>query len=36
MVMGRLKPGATIDQAKANIGSIARQLERAYLQTNFL
>jgi hypothetical protein len=29
MLMGRLKPGATIDQAKANIGSIARQLERA-------
>lgn len=34
MVMGRLKPGATVDQAQANIGSIARQLERAYPQTN--
>lgn len=34
MVMGRLKPGATVDQARANISSIARQLERAYPQTN--
>lgn len=34
MVMGRLKSGATVDQAQANIGAIARQLERAYPQTN--
>jgi macrolide transport system ATP-binding/permease protein len=34
MVMGRLKPGTTVDQARANISSIASQLERAYPQTN--
>lgn len=34
MVMGRLKAGATVEQAQANVGSIARQLERAYPQTN--
>lgn len=34
MVMGRLKPDTTVDQAQASIGSIARQLERAYPQTN--
>lgn len=28
MVMGRLKPRATVAQAQANIGAIARQLER--------
>jgi predicted permease len=34
MVLGRLKPGATVPQAQANIGAIARQLERTYPQTN--
>jgi predicted permease len=34
MVLGRLKPGATVPQAQANIGGIARQLERIYPQTN--
>ena len=34
MVMGRLKPGATVAQAQANLASIARQLERAYPRTN--
>jgi predicted permease len=34
MVMGRLKPGATVEQAQANIGSIASELERAYPLTN--
>jgi predicted permease len=34
MVMGRLKPGATLDQAQANIASLAGQLEGAYPQTN--
>jgi predicted permease len=34
MVMGRLNPGATVEQAQANVGSVARQLERAYPQTN--
>jgi predicted permease len=34
MVMGRLKPGATIQQARANIAAIARQLEESYPQTN--
>ncbi len=34
MVMGRLRPGATVDQAQANVSAIARQLERGYPQTN--
>lgn len=34
MVMGRLRPGATLDQARANVASIARDLERTYPQTN--
>lgn len=34
MVMGRLLPGVTVDQAHANIAAIAGQLERAYPQTN--
>src|SRR5215469_1007002 len=34
MVMGRLKPGATIPQAQANIAGIASQLEHDYPQTN--
>jgi predicted permease len=34
IVMGRLKPDATVAQARANIASIARQLEEAYPQTN--
>src|SRR5215472_9499998 len=34
MVMGRLKPGAMVSQAQANIAAIARQLEKAYPQTN--
>jgi len=34
MVMGRLKPEVTVEQAQANIGSIGRDLERAYPQTN--
>src|SRR5215472_9465340 len=34
MVMGRLKPGATVSQAQANIAAIARQLEEAYPRTN--
>src|SRR5713101_3422990 len=34
MVMGRLRPGATVAQAQANMTAIARQLERAYPQTN--
>jgi len=34
MVMGRLKPGATVQQARANIASIARQLEELYPRTN--
>jgi predicted permease len=34
MVMGRLKPGATVQQARANIASVARQLEESYPQTN--
>ncbi len=34
MVMGRLRPGATVEQAQANITSIASQLEWAYPQTN--
>ncbi len=34
MVMGRLKQGATVGQAQANMASIAGQLEQAYPQTN--
>ena len=34
MVMGRLKPGATVPQAQANIAAIAGHLEREYPQTN--
>ncbi len=34
MVMGRLKPGATVPQAQANIGAIASHLEQEYPQTN--
>jgi len=34
MVMGRLRPGVTVDQAQANVAAIAGQLERAYPQTN--
>src|SRR6266851_3691715 len=34
MVMGRLKPGATVPQAQANIAAIASHLEKEYPQTN--
>src|SRR5216684_868902 len=34
LVMGRLKPGATVPQAQANIGAIASHLEQEYPQTN--
>jgi macrolide transport system ATP-binding/permease protein len=34
MVMGRLKPGATVAQAQANIAGIASHLEQEYPQTN--
>lgn len=34
MVMGRLRPDATVDQAQANLTTISRQLEREYPQTN--
>ncbi len=34
MVMGRLKPGATVEQAQTNLGSLARQLEQVYPQSN--
>jgi macrolide transport system ATP-binding/permease protein len=34
MVMGRLKPGATVYQAQANIAAIASHLEQEYPQTN--
>lgn len=34
MVMGRSKPEVTVEQAQANAGSIGRDLERAYPQTN--
>src|SRR6266852_5079920 len=34
MVMGRLKPGATVPQVQANIGAIASHLEQEYPQTN--
>src|SRR5260370_9458566 len=30
MVMGRLKPGATVSQAQSNIAALARQLEETY------
>lgn len=34
MVMGRLKPGATVSQAQANLAAMARQLEEAFPRTN--
>ena len=34
MLMGRLKPGATVLQAQANIAAIARQLEESHPETN--
>src|SRR5258708_5690515 len=34
MVMGRLRPGATVAQAQANLAAISRQLQQAYPQTN--
>ena len=34
MVIGRLKPGATVSQAQANFAAMARQLEEAYPRTN--
>src|SRR5260370_27908916 len=34
MVMGRLRPGATVAQAQANLSAISNQLQRAYPQTN--
>lgn len=34
MVMGRLKPGATVPQAQANIAAIAAHLEHEYPKTN--
>jgi predicted permease len=34
MVMGRLRPGATVAQAQANVGTIAGQLAQSYAQTN--
>src|SRR5215471_5472133 len=34
MVMGRLKPGATVQQARSSIAGIARQLEESYPQSN--
>ena len=34
MLMGRLKPGATVPQAQANIVAIASHLEQEYPQTN--
>ena len=33
-VFGRLRPGVTLDQARAELGTIAAQLARAYPQTN--
>ncbi|MGH9158605.1 MAG: ABC transporter permease, partial [Vicinamibacteraceae bacterium] len=34
MVMGRRRRGVTVDEARANIAAIARQLEQAYPETN--
>jgi predicted permease len=34
MVMGRLKPGATLPQARANIAAIASHLQQEYPRTN--
>ena len=34
MVMGRLKPGMTVSQARSDIMAIARQLEQEYPRTN--
>ena len=34
MVMGRLRPGATVPQAQANIAAIASHLQQEYPQTN--
>ncbi len=34
MVMGRLKPGVTVPQARANIAAIGSHLEQEYPQTN--
>jgi predicted permease len=34
MVMGRLKPGASVFQAQSNIAALARQLEETYPRTN--
>lgn len=34
MVMGRLKPDATVSQAQANFAAMAHQLEEAYPRTN--
>src|SRR6266853_138177 len=34
MVMGRLKPGATLAQAQGNLTAISGQLQRTYPQTN--
>ncbi|MGI8655949.1 MAG: ABC transporter permease [Pyrinomonadaceae bacterium] len=33
-VIGRLKPGVTVEQAQAGIQTLAKQLEQAYPQTN--
>src|SRR5260370_24851328 len=34
MVMGRLKPGATLAQAQGNLTAISGQLQRTYPRTN--
>src|SRR5258708_12105829 len=34
MLLGRLKPGATVPQAQVNIAAIASHLEQEYPQTN--
>src|SRR5215469_524327 len=34
MVMGRLKPGITVSQARSNMAAIARQLAESYPQSN--